>query len=421
MNKYDTYKDSGVEWIGEIPQGWSILQMKRGLTINNGKDYKDIQTDKGYPVIGSGGQFAFASQYLYDGEALLLGRKGTIDKPRYINDKFWTVDTMFYAVPHENVCCKYMFYQSLMIPFKFYSTNTALPSITQKDLSENPMCYPSLSEQIIIAIYLDHKVSTIDKSVEIINAQIDDLKAYRQSLISEVVTKGLNPLISMKDSGVEWIGKIPEEWSVKRLKYLFTFGRGLSIKKTDHIEKGVPVISYGQIHSKENTGTGISRLIIRFIPQFLAVNENCKTSIGDFIFADTSEDREGCGNCVYVDKENVFAGYHSIVLKHKNESKYYAYLFKSDEWRAQIRSRVSGVKVFSITQSILSNVTLIIPPLPEQQAIVAYLDEKTLKIDATIKQLESQREDLKALKQSIISEAVTGKIDLRDWKPKNEQ
>ena len=188
LNPDAKMKDSGVEWIGEIPEGWDCLPMKRGLTINNGKDYKEIQTETGYPVFGSGGRFAYALDYLYDGEAVLLGRKGTIDKPMYVNGKFWTVDTMFYAIPNKDVCCKYMYYQAQTIPFGLYSTNTALPSMTQTDLADNPMCFPPLPEQQAIASYLDKKTYQIDSSIASFEVQRDDLNALKQSIISEAVT-----------------------------------------------------------------------------------------------------------------------------------------------------------------------------------------------------------------------------------------
>ena len=188
LNPNVPMKDSGIEWIGEIPEDWECLPMKRVLTINNGKDYKDVQTESGYPVIGSGGQFAYANEYLYDGEAVLLGRKGTIDKPMYINGKFWTVDTMFYAVPHQNVCCRYIYYQAQTIPFGLYSTNTALPSMTQTDLADNPMCFPPLLEQLAIATYLDSKTAKIDATITSLESQRDDLNALKQSIINEAVT-----------------------------------------------------------------------------------------------------------------------------------------------------------------------------------------------------------------------------------------
>ena len=93
------FKDSGIEWIGKIPELWNTCQLKRLLMFQNGQDYKHVKSDCGYPVYGSGGVFMHASQYLYDGEAILFGRKGTIDRPLYVNEKFWTVDTMYYAIP----------------------------------------------------------------------------------------------------------------------------------------------------------------------------------------------------------------------------------------------------------------------------------------------------------------------------------
>src|SRR5690606_31743745 len=128
-------QDSGIEWIGEIPAHWEVKRLKHLMRINNGLDYKHVQVDEGYPVIGSGGQFAYASRYLYDGEVLFLGRKGTIDKPLYYKGKFWTVDTMFYCVVNEKSLTKYLYYFSTTIPFKYYSTATALPSMTQSDLN----------------------------------------------------------------------------------------------------------------------------------------------------------------------------------------------------------------------------------------------------------------------------------------------
>lgn len=100
-------KDSGVEWIGQVPEHWEVKKIKAFAKINNGLDYKAVIAEEGYPVYGSGGQFAYANTYLYDGEAVLLGRKGTIDKPLYINDKFWTVDTMFYSVCNNKVSTKF--------------------------------------------------------------------------------------------------------------------------------------------------------------------------------------------------------------------------------------------------------------------------------------------------------------------------
>ena len=182
-------KDSGVEWIGMIPKHWEICPFKRLIKIKNGADYKKYEVqDNGYPVIGSGGVFAYSSKYAYDGESLLLGRKGTIDKPMYYKGKFWTVDTMFYGIPKDNVDCKYLYYQALTIPFKLYATSTAIPSMTQTDLYNNPMCFPCKEEQKAIADYLDLAIKPFDSAITNCQRQITLLQERKQIIINEVVT-----------------------------------------------------------------------------------------------------------------------------------------------------------------------------------------------------------------------------------------
>ena len=102
-------RHSGIEWIGEIPKEWKTCQLKRLLSFQNGQDYKHVESDNGYPVYGSGGIFKFATDYLYDGESVLFGRKGTIDKPLFVKGKFWTVDTMYYAIPFNGNDTKYLY------------------------------------------------------------------------------------------------------------------------------------------------------------------------------------------------------------------------------------------------------------------------------------------------------------------------
>ena len=182
-------KDSGVEWIGMIPKHWKICPFKRLIKIKNGADYKKYEVqDNGFPVIGSGGVFAYSSKYAYDGESLLLGRKGTIDKPMYFKGKFWTVDTMFYGIPKDNADCKYLYYQALTIPFKLYATSTAIPSMTQTDLYNNPMCFPCKEEQKAIADYLDLAIKPFDSAISNCQRQITLLQERKQIIINEVVT-----------------------------------------------------------------------------------------------------------------------------------------------------------------------------------------------------------------------------------------
>ena len=212
----------------------------------------------------------------------------------------------------------------------------------------------------------------------------------------------------------DWIDDIPKTWKCIPLKRHFSIGKGLPITKADLIESGIKVISYGQIHAKYNTGVHVDDCLVRFVsPIYLTTNYSSLCSQGDIIVADTSEDREGCGNAVYIDtNEQIFAGYHTIVLHSDNDNKYLAYLFLSDAWRAQLRKRVQGVKLFSITQKILGQCSVLLPPPLEQRAIVDYLDEKCSKIDEIIAEATASIEEYKDLKQAIIYEAVTKGLDI---------
>lgn len=220
---------------------------------------------------------------------------------------------------------------------------------------------------------------------------------------------------AMKDSGIEWIGRIPENWATPPLRSKYSFGKGLAITKADLADDGAPVISYGQIHAKDNIGVAVRDTLIRYLPlDHSSLTESSKTESGDLIFADTSEDVQGCGNCVYIDrKESIYAGYHTLILrpKVKGLGRYYAYLFASDAWRSQVRANVAGVKVYSITQDILKKTILLEPPSEEQEGIVAFLDAKCSEIDSLIAAKEKTNALLKERRQSLIYEAVTKGLD----------
>lgn len=197
---------------------------------------------------------------------------------------------------------------------------------------------------------------------------------------------------SYKPSGVAWIDEIPSHWEMVRCGGRFSFGKGLPITKADLKPQGIPVISYGQIHSKNNTGVAIRPELIRFVDKsYLDSNPQCLVRIGDFIFADTSEDIEGSGNSAYNDSlEPLFAGYHTIIARpHESRSnKYIAYLFQSKAWKQQIQQAVNAVKVYSIGRRLIKQSTILVPPVEEQAGIVAFLDSKTSKIDSYVAERE---------------------------------
>ncbi len=186
---YPEYKSSETDWLGLLPKHWSAKRFKYMARIKNGKDYKHVEVaDAGYPVIGSGGRFAYSSSYLFKGESVLLGRKGTIDKPLYVNEAFWTVDTMFYSQINSIVFPKYLYYCALTIRFDYYSTNTAVPSMTQEVLGDILFPYPAIEEQTKIATFLDRETQKIDRLIEKQQQLIKLLQEKRQAVISHAVT-----------------------------------------------------------------------------------------------------------------------------------------------------------------------------------------------------------------------------------------
>ena len=182
----DPTKPSGVEWIGDIPESRKLPRLKDVLHINNGKEVANDDGD--IPVYGSGGQFKWTDRALCSTPALLLGRKGTVNKPLLVKEPFWTVDTMFYGTQKMESDLRFLFYCALCFDFDCYQTGSTLPSMTQTDLGGILLPFPSIDEQCSIADYLDRRTSAIDAVLDTKRKQLDVLKRRRQSLIYEYVT-----------------------------------------------------------------------------------------------------------------------------------------------------------------------------------------------------------------------------------------
>lgn len=428
-------KDSGIDWIGKIPDEWKIEKGKRIFAQRNERGNKInlelLSPTQKYGVIP---QTLYEELTTYSAvklkEGTDLSQLKTVHKGDYCislrsfqggfeYSKYEGVVSpayqIFYAIKNIDECYyKYLFKDQTFIA-KMNSFTMSLrdgKNIAFSDFGNTYIPLPPLSEQTKIANFLDKKCAQIDSIIEESKKSIEEYKSWKQSVIFEAVT-GKNLSCKKKDSGIEWLGEIPEEWEVQRLKSYFNFKKGLPITKENLEDSGISVISYGQIHSKNNNGVSICNELIRFVDKsYLKSNSESLVKKGDFIFADTSEDLEGCGNCAYVNSDEIiFAGYHTIIFssKYQNENKYLAYLFLTDAWRTQIRCNCSGVKLFSITKKILSKVSIILPPISEQESIAKFLDVKCAQIDSLISEKQSLIKDLAEYKKSLIFEAVTGK------------
>lgn len=221
----------------------------------------------------------------------------------------------------------------------------------------------------------------------------------------------------MKESGIDWIGQIPEEWEIVKFKYLFNTSKGLSITKEYLVDEGIPVINYGQIHSSLTKQVQSCDVRLPFVTHYYLSKEGVKLNQGDFVFADTSEDLEGAGNfSTRLDSTGqLLAGYHTIIARlndyDEHDFRYFMHLFDSLAIRKQIQNKVSGVKVYSVTQGILNGIFVIIPPKNEQQKIADFLDKKTAQLDKVKSLLEEQIKKLKDYRASLIYEIVTKGLD----------
>ncbi len=429
-------KDSGVPWIGDLPNEWQISKLKRCVAIRKriagetgrtvlsitqkGIVPKDLTSNEGqiaadysnYQIVHPG-DFAMNHMDLLTGWVDISRFEG-VTSPDY---------RVFELVDKSRWSQRYLLHllQTCYRSHIFYGLGQGVSGFGRWRLPADMFLHfdipcPEISEQQRIADFLDVQTKEVDAAIVKTRESIEEYQKLKQSVITQAVTKGIRPNRNMKDSGEEWIAEIPEEWARVRFKYVFALQKGLSITKDDLRKTGVSVISYGQVHSKKNTGTGLSPSLIRFVDdEYLITHPEALVRIGDFIFADTSEDMEGCGNCVYVNEEfPLFAGYHTVIARPKQPHyfRYFAYQFQSALWRSQLRCRVFGIKVYSVSQKILCTTTALLPPLQEQQEIVAYLDEKCGAIDALIEKKRQIITELESYKKSLIYEYVTGKKEV---------
>lgn len=429
-------KDSGIEWIGEIPCDWKLERSQWHLEEVNISN-NPIQTNNvlsltnklgvvPYEEKGNQGnkskenvyeyKLAYPNTIVANSMNILIGSVGLCDYFGCVSPVYY----VFRAKKYNNI--KFLNYVFQTVGFQRELRKYANGileirlRVSSSDILKRFIPFPSEIEQQKIADFLDRECGKIDGLKADIQAQIDTLEQYKRSVITEAVTHGLNPSAPMKDSGISWVGDIPQNWGIKRLKYLFKFCKGLPITKDNLIDQGLPVISYGQIHAKTNNGVDVRPHLLRFVDfSYQTFYPLSQVMRGDFVFADTSEDYEGCGNCVYKRNDSLlFAGYHTIIAHSivESDNRFFAYLFQTDIWRKQIREKVSGVKVFSITQKTLSNTIILLPPLDEQQEIADYLDNKCAEIEQIIADKKSQIETLDGYKKSLIYEYVTGKKEV---------
>ncbi|WP_270969100.1 restriction endonuclease subunit S [Campylobacter upsaliensis] len=426
------YKPSGIKWLGEIPKHWEVTKFKYFYRSNMGETIltQDLETD-GIPVYSATEEDKFFGKIknpvnILNVNDFVIPARGTIGAIKIVKEKSTCTQTTIFSKQFKDINPYYVYYFLLGYrKFLFEFIQTAIPQITISQVNENPIILPPLQEQKEIAEFLDKKCEKIQNYINKKQKLITLLQEKKQALINEAVCgrvachteRSEVSTTAYKPSGIEYLGLIPHHWEVKKLKILFSLGNGLNITKQDFVSYGIPCVSYGEIHSKYPCRLDTSIHKLPYVSEtYLADKPQSLLTKGDFVFADTSEDIEGSGNFTSIQSYvPVFAGYHTIILKPKTSEindLYFSFLFDSFGIRSQIRKEVCGVKVFSITKSILKEIQCLLPPLQEQKEIAAFLDSKVAQINSAIEKTKKQIELIKEYKNTLINEAVCGRIRL---------
>lgn len=437
MKKYENYKDSGLEWLGMVPEHWKTMKVKYICNVTDGTHFSPATISEGKPYITvsnvkddfidieSAGRISIAdfNELVKQGcqpetGDVLLAKDGTVGRTAIVKDNDYVVlSSLGILSPNDNLTSSYLKYMLdssiLQEQMNEAMAGSALRRITITKIKDFIALLPPTSEQRAIASYLDHKVGQIDALISEKEKMVEDLKAYRSSLITETVTKGLNKEVKMKDSGVEWIGRIPTTWQSSKIGWIYSdLGSGTTPDSNNNLyykDEGYNWLQTGDLTDGYITETSkhISQLAIdekrmRFYPVDSIVVAMYGATIGKvgYLKIETSTN-QAC--CVLPPSENMDAMYLFYTMHASKEF--------------LISNSIGGGQP-NISQSIIREHIIPVPPLKIQKEIASFLQNKIGKIVSTLSELEHQLSDLKFYKSSLITEAVTGKIDLRDWQTK---
>ncbi|WP_180046885.1 MULTISPECIES: restriction endonuclease subunit S [unclassified Acinetobacter] len=421
MAKYQTYaeyKDSGVEWLGEIPSHWDLRKFKHHFRSAMGETIlgADLIEDGKLPVYSATegdhffGYVNSSSVVLEKGDFVIPARGNSIGFPKLVVTTSTCSQTTIYAKMHKKIHSKFTFYYLLGCkPYLFQFVQTAIPQITVEEVKNNHLVHPSLEEQTQIAKFLDHETAKIDHLIEKQQQLIELLKEKRQAVISHAVTKGLDPNVPMKDSGVEWLGEVPEHWIVKSYRLASRIYRGKFghrprndpafydgdypfIQTGDVARAGKYITSYSQTLNEK--GKEVSQLFPKGT-LMMAIAAN----IGDIAIL---------GFEAYAPDSVVgFKPNNDIDLEFLRYS-FIAALPALEQTSTQSTQANLNVERIGAVKGTF-------PSLQEQREIVGYLDNLLEQYRNLVKIAENAISLMQERRTALISAAVTGKIDVRHW------
>jgi type I restriction enzyme S subunit len=442
MKKYDSYKDSGIEWIGEIPSHWNISKLKFVCKIFNGDSLKDeekelysqkienaipyvstkdidVHTSKinyknglSIPVDHSKYKIAPKNSFLMCIEGGSAGRKYShLEK-----DVFFVNKLACFETKTQNNKFLYYYSQSPLFQLQFQNSLSGLiGGVAISQIRNFSAIIPIPNEQIAIANYLDQKTTQIEHLIAKKEQFIKLLEEERVAVINQAVTKGLDPNVSMKDSGIEWLGEIPEHWESYRIDWVANIVRGnTGFRKDELLDSGEYVaLQYGKTYKVDIVDNSFN-----FFVNSEFYKESQIVSKGDTILISTSETIEDLGHVCYYDNDNIgLLGGEQILLQPNRDVLYEKYLFQyARQFSLELKKYAKGLKVFRFNTSDLKQLFIAIPSIEEQVKIADFIEGEIIKIDALNHRVSKEIELLKEYKTALISEVVTGKVDVRKVK-----
>ena len=410
MNRYDRYKDSGIPWLGKVPEHWDKIAVHYLVNLKSGNSITalDLVENGEYPVFGGGGFRGYINTFTHCGKFNLIGRQGALcGNVTLVNGKFFATEHAIVVTPIKNVDTKWFYYLLITMNLNQYSTSAAQPGISAEVIGRLRVPLPSYEEQTAIAQYLDTKLGEIDALIGKQQTLLEKLAEQRTAVITHAVTKGLNPAAPMKNSGVEWLGDVPAHWEVLSIKRLSQVKRGASPRPIDNPDYFDDDGEYAWVRIADVTASNMYLLettqrlsdlgksfSVPLLPNSLFLS--IAGSVGKPIITKIKA-------CIH-DGFVYFPEY-------KNNIKFLYYIFYSGQ--PYLGLGKMGTQL-NLNTDTVGTIKISLPPKEEQTAITDYLDQETAKIDRLCDTVNQTIGRLKEYRTALITQAVTGKIKITD-------
>jgi type I restriction enzyme S subunit len=414
--RYPDYKDSGVEWLGEVPEHWETCALKRVVSMKSGDTItsENIKESGDFPVFGGNGLRGYTNSYTHHGTYALIGRQGALcGNINYAKGKFWASEHAVVVSPIQPVETFWLGELLRSMNLNQYSVSAAQPGLSVEIVGNLRIPFPPATEQQKIAAFLDRETAKIDALIAEQQRLIELLKEKRQAVISHAVTKGLNPDVPMKDSGIEWLGEVPAHWKIMPLKRDLTFLTSGSRGWANHYsDEGALFIRIGNL-TRNSIQIDLSDVQRVSVPDGTE-GERTKIRHGDVLFSITAY----LGSVAVV-PENLEAAYVSqhVALARLNQQcllpDWVAYVTLSVVGKTYLETQGYGGTKIQLSLDDVANLVMTVPDLKEQAIITHFLNRETNKLDDLTAEAQRATELLKERRTVLISAAVTGKIDVR--------